>query len=184
MDQRTRHLLFVLHTDHRLQHRTQHGVVIGDKLRKLLVLLHRENGDGLEAGFDPYGGPSSLGLAGGWRANRVPLLHKLPPRHPSDGDVDQSHIVVLIFLLLLVRVPVDVHGDAAHSGQAGELKVLAPEETVRAHLAGGASVEHVVQTELAEVLLLGREVLGLDDPQAEDVLRTPTVVLGGERNGK
>ncbi len=171
------HLLLVLDADDGLQHRAQHGVVVGDKLGELLVLLHGQDGDGLEAGLDADRRPPSFGLAGGGRADRVPLLHKLPARHARHRDVDQAHVVVLVLLLLLVHVAVDVHGDAVHGRQAGEVEVLAPEQAVVASLAGGSGVQHVVQTQLAEILLLRRQVFGFDDPQSQQVLRPPTVVL-------
>lgn len=53
-----------------------------------------------------------------------------------------------------------------------------------AALAGGASVQSVVQAELAEVLLLWRQVFGFNDPQAQQVLCPATVVLEGARIGK
>lgn len=177
VDEGAGHLLLVLDADDGLQHRAQHGVVVGDELCELLVLLHGQDGDGLEAGLDPDRRPASFGLAGGRRADRVPLLHKLPSRHARHGDVDQAHVVVLVLLLLLVHVAVDVHGDAVHGGQAGEVEVLAPEQAVVASLAGGSGVEDVVQTKLAEIFLLRRQIFGLDDPQTQQVLSSPTVVL-------
>lgn len=143
--QGARHLLFVLDTDDGFQYGAQHRVVVGDKLGELLVLLHGQDGDGLEPGLDPDGRPASLGLAGGGCADRVPFLNELPARHAGHGDVDQTHIVVLVLLLLLVHVTVDVHGDAAHGGQAGEVEVLAPEQAVVAGLAGGPGIQDVIQ---------------------------------------
>lgn len=177
MDQSTGHLLLVLHADDGLQHRAQHGVVVGDELCELLVLLHGQDGDGLEAGLDANRRPASFGFAGGGRADRVPLLHKLPARHARHRDVDQAHVVVLVLLLLLVYVAVDVHGDAVHAGQAGEVKVLAPEQAVVSGLAGGPGVQDVVQTQLTEIFLLRRQIFGLDDPQSQQVLGSPAVVL-------
>lgn len=177
VDQSTGHLLLVLHADDGLQHRAQHGVVVGDELCKLLVLLHGQDADGLEAGLDADGGPSSFGLAGGGRADRVPLLHKLPACHARHGDVDQTHVVVLILFFLLVDVSVDVHGDAVQGGQAGEVKVFPPEQAVVSGLAGGPCVQDVVQTQLTEILLLGRQIFGFDDPQPQQVVGAATVVL-------
>lgn len=81
VDQRTGHLLLVPDADDRLQHQAQHGVVVGDELSKLLVLLHGQDGDGLEAGLDADRWSSPLDLAGGGHADRIPLLHKLPSHH-------------------------------------------------------------------------------------------------------
>lgn len=53
-----------------------------------------------------------------------------------------------------------------------------------AALAGGASVQSVVQAQLAEVLLLWWQVFGFDDPQTQQVLRPATVVLEGAPIGK
>lgn len=53
-----------------------------------------------------------------------------------------------------------------------------------AALAGGASVQSVVQAQLAEVLLLWWQVFGFDDPQTQQVLCPATVVLEGARIGK
>lgn len=53
-----------------------------------------------------------------------------------------------------------------------------------AALAGGASVQSVVQAQLAEVLLLWWQVFGFDDPQTQQVLRPATVVLEGARMGE
>lgn len=177
MHQRTRHLLLVPDADDGLQHGAERAVVVGDELGELLVLLHGQDGDGLEPRLDAYGGPAPFGLAGGGRADRVPLLHELPPRHAGHRDVDQAHVVVLVLLLLLVHVAVDVHGDAVRGGQAGEVEVLAPEQAVVASFAGGPGVEDVVQTQLTEILLLGGQVFGFDDPESQQVLRSPTVVL-------
>lgn len=177
VDEGARHLLLVLDADDGLQHRAQHGVVVGDELCELLVLLHWQDVDGLEAGLDADRRAASLCLAGGRRADRVPLFHKLAARHARHRDVDQSHVVVLVLLLLLVHVAVDVHGDAVHGGQAGEVEVLAPEQAVVASFAGGPSVQDVVQTQLAEIFLLRRQIFGFDDPQSQQVLRPPTVVL-------
>lgn len=156
MHQRAGHLLFVFDADDGLQHGAQHAVVVGDELCKLLVLLHWQDGDGLEAGLDADGWPSSFDLADGGGAHRVPLLHKLPTRHARHRDVNQTNIVVLVLLLLLVYVAVDVHSDAVHRGQAGKVKVLPPEKAVMASFAGGPGVQDIIQTKLAEVLLFRR----------------------------
>jgi len=175
--QRAGHLLLVPDADDGLQHRAHQGVVVGDELCELLVLLHGQDGDGLEAGLDADRGPAPLGLAGGGRADRVPLLHELAARDAGHRDVDQAHVAVLVLLVLAGWVPVQVHGEVARGRQAAEVKVLAPEQPVLPRLAAGAGVQHVVQAQLTEVLLLGRQVFGLDDPQAQQVLRPPAVVL-------
>ena len=178
VDQRRGHLLLVLHADDRFQHRAQLPVVVGDELGKLLVLLHGKDEDGLEARLDADGRAPSFGLADGGRADRVPLLHELSPRHICHRDVDQAHIVVLVFLLLLlVHIMVDVDSDVLCSGQAGEEEELPPEQAVVACLAGGPSMENVIQAQLTEISLLWEQVFCLNDPQSQQVLRPPTVVL-------
>lgn len=183
MDQRARHLLLVLDANSRLQHRAQQHVVVGGVLGELLVHLHGQDAHTLVAGFDPNHRPRRLALGRVGRADRVPFLHKLPASHGRHGDVHLSDVVVLIFLLLLVRVFVEVGRDALDGRQVVELKVLPPKDVVGLELAGGTGVERVVQTELAEVLLFGRQVLGLDDPQLQQVLHPPTVVLQTSRGG-
>jgi len=177
VDQRARHLLLVLDADAGLQHRAQQHVVVGGVLGELLVHLHGQDAHALVARLDADHGPGGLALGGAGRAHGVPLLHELPPGDGGGGDADQPHVIVLILLLLLVRVLVEVHGDDAHGRQVVELEVLAPEHVVGLQLAGGAGVERVVQAQLAEVLLLGRQVLGLDDPEPQQVLHPPAVVL-------
>lgn len=171
------HLLFVLHADDGLQHRAQHGIVIGHKLCKLFVLLHGQDGDSLEARFDADGGASTFGFAGGGGANRIPFLHKLPSHHSLNWYVHQTHIVVFVLLFFLVSITVDVYGDALNGRHTGELKVFPPEQAVRAGFAGGAGVQHVIQTQLTEILLFRWQIFGFDDPQTEDVFRPSAVVL-------
>lgn len=67
--------------------------------------------------------------------------------------------------------------DALDGGQVVELKVLSPEDIVSLELTGGASVERVIQTKLAEVFLFGWQVLGLYDPQPQQILYPTAVVL-------
>ena len=55
--------------------------------------------------------------------------------------------------------------------------MLAPENGVSAGLAGGACVQHVVQTKFAVVALLGWKLAGLDDPQFEHIIHPSAVVL-------
>lgn len=61
--------------------------------------------------------------------------------------------------------------------------MLAPEDGVGAGLAGGACVQHVVQTKFAVVALLGWKLAGLDDPQFEHIVHPPAVVLHGDEDG-
>lgn len=182
--ERARHLLLVLDANPGLQHRAQQHVVVGGVLCKLLVHLHGQDAHALVASLDPDHRSRRLALGGGRSADRVPLLHKLPPRYGRDGDVDQSDVIVLILLLLLVGVFVEVGRDDLDWGQVVELKVLPPEHVVGLQLAGGAGVERVVQAQLAEVFLLGRQVLGFDDPQLQHVLHPAAVVLEtGKKRG-
>lgn len=61
--------------------------------------------------------------------------------------------------------------------------MLAPENGVGARLAGGACVQHVVQTKFAVVALLGWKLAGLDDPQFEHIVHPPAVVLHRDEVG-
>lgn len=70
--------------------------------------------------------------------------------------------------------------EVADGGQVVEFEVLAPEDRVGAGLAGGACVQHVVQTKLAVVAFLGWKLAGLDDPQFEHIVHPPAVVLRGD----
>lgn len=177
VDQRTRHFLLVLDADARFQHRAQQHVVVGGVLCKLLVHLHGQDVHALVTRLDPNHRPRRLAFGRVGRTDRVPLLHELPAHYGRRGDVDQSDVVVLVLLLLLVRVLVEVRRDALDWRQVVELKVLTPEDVVGLELAGGAGVKRVVQAQLAEILLLGRQILGLDDPQLQQVLHPPAVVL-------
>lgn len=177
VDQCTRHLLLVLDANPRLKHRAQQHVVIGGVLCKLLVHLHGKDVHTLIACFDSNHRPRCLALGGVGRTDWIPLLHKLSPGNRCDGDVDESNVIVLIFLFLFVCVFVEVGRDALDRRQVIELKVLSPEDIVSLEFTGGAGVEGVIQTELAEVFLFGWQVLRLDDPQLQHVLYPATVVL-------
>lgn len=63
-----------------------------------------------------------------------------------------------------------MYSDAACGGQAREIKVLSPEQTAVASLAGCSSIKNVVQTQLAEIFLLRRQVFGFDNPQTQQIL--------------
>lgn len=177
VDQRARHLLLVLDANPGLEHRAQQHVVVGGVLGELLVHLHGKDVHALVARLDPDHGPGRLAFGRVGRADLVPLLHELPPGDGGHRDVDQSDVVVLVLLLLLVRVLVEVGRDVLDGGQVVELKVLPPEDVVGLELAGGAGVQRVVQAQLAEVFLFGWQVLGLDDPQLQQVFHPATVVL-------
>lgn len=154
--QGTSHLLFVLDTDRWFQHRAEQHVVVGSIFSKLLIHLHWKDVHTLVARLYPDRRSRRLPLPWVRCVNGVPLLNKLSTGHTFYWDVYQSHIVVLVFFLLLVRVPVDVDSDVLDSRQVGELKVLSPEDVVCFQLAGGAGIKGIIQAELAEVLLLGR----------------------------
>lgn len=70
-----------------------------------------------------------------------------------------------------------MQSQAADGREVVELEVFAPEHRVRPRFAGGSRVQHVVQTQLAVVALLRREVAGLDDPQLEHIINTAAVIL-------
>lgn len=67
--------------------------------------------------------------------------------------------------------------DVLDSRQVSELKVLSPEDIVCFQLAGGTGIKGVIQTQLTEVLLLGRKVFGFNHPQSKGVLYPTAVVL-------
>lgn len=177
MNKRTRHLLLVLDANPRLKHRAEKHIVIGGVLGKLLVHLHGKDVHTLIACLDSNHRPRCLALGGVGCADWIPLLHKLSSGNSCDGDTDESNVIVFIFLLLLVAVFVEVRRYALDSRQVIKFKVFSPKDIVSLEFAGGAGVERVVETELTEVFLFGWQVFGLDDPQPQQVLYPPTVVL-------
>jgi len=66
---------------------------------------------------------------------------------------------------------------ATNGRQIVELKMLAPEDGVGPGFAGGACVQHVIQTQLTIVALLSREVSSFNDPQLEHIIHPSAVVL-------
>lgn len=180
MHQSAGHLLFVLDTDDRLQHRAEQHVVVGGVLCKLFVELHGQDVHALVPGLDADHGSSRFPFPWIGLANWVPFLDQLPARNIHRWNAHQPHIVVLVLFLLLVRVPIEMDGDVLDRREVIELKVFTPEDVIRLQLAGGAGIETVIQAELTEVLFLGRKVLSFDDPQLERILHPPTVVLETE----
>lgn len=73
--------------------------------------------------------------------------------------------------------------EVADCRQVVELKVLAPEHSVSAGLAGGAGVQQVVQAQFAVVALLCWKLASLDDPQFEHIVYPPAVVLRADGAG-
>lgn len=71
--------------------------------------------------------------------------------------------------------------EVADSREVVELEVLAPEDSVGAGFAGGACVQHVVQTQFTVVAFFGRQFPGLNDPELQDVVHPPAVVLSGSK---
>lgn len=59
--------------------------------------------------------------------------------------------------------------------------MLAPENGVGAGLAGGACVQHVVQTQLTIIAFLSWKVSRFDDPQLEDIIHPSAVILEVKR---
>lgn len=59
--------------------------------------------------------------------------------------------------------------------------MLAPEDGVGPGFAGGACVQHVVQTQLTIVALLSRKISSFNDPQLEHIVHPPAVVLEVKR---
>lgn len=80
-----------------------------------------------------------------------------------------------------VRFLVEVQTKATNGRQIVKFKMLAPEDGVSPGFAGGACVQHVIQTQLAVVAFLSGEVSGFDDPQLEHIVHPSAVVLEAER---
>ena len=76
---------------------------------------------------------------------------------------------------------VQVQTKATNGRQIVELKMLSPEDGVCPGFAGGACIQHVIQTQLAVVTFLRRQVSSFDDPQLEHIFHTPAVVLEAKR---
>lgn len=123
----TGHLLLIPHTDNRLEHWTQHSVVVGNKFCKFLIEFHGQDCNALKAALDTDGGAAAFHLAAGGCAHWVPFLHKLASTHSLYWDVHQSNIVTLVFFLFLVSITIYMHNNAVDSRQTTKLKVLTPE---------------------------------------------------------
>lgn len=67
------------------------------------------------------------------------------------------------------------------SREVVELEVLAPEDSVGARFAGGACVQHVVQTQFTVIAFFGWQLTGLNDPELQDIVHPPAVVLSGRK---
>lgn len=72
--------------------------------------------------------------------------------------------------------------EIADSWQVVELKVLAPEDSIGPGFAGGAGVQHVIQTQFTIIALFGWEFPSLYDPQLQNVVDTSTVVLSKRKH--
>lgn len=82
---------------------------------------------------------------------------------------------------LFVCFLVQVQTKATNGRQIVELKMLSPEDGVCPGFAGGACIQHVIQTQLTIVTLLRRKVSSFDDPQLEHIVHTSAVVLEAKR---
>lgn len=78
-----------------------------------------------------------------------------------------------LFICLFVKVQTK----ATNGWQIVKLKMFSPEDRVGAGFAGGARVQHVVQTKLAVVAFLSWKISSLNYPQLEHILHPPAVVL-------
>lgn len=70
---------------------------------------------------------------------------------------------------------------ATNGRQIVELKMLSPEDGVCPGFAGGACIQHVIQTQLTIVTLFRRKVSSFDDPQFEHIVHASAVVLEAKR---
>lgn len=78
---------------------------------------------------------------------------------------------------LFVSLFVEVQTKATNGRQIVKLKMFSPEDCIGAWLAGGACIQHVIQTQLTIVAFLSWKISGLDYPQLEYILYSPAVVL-------
>lgn len=85
--------------------------------------------------------------------------------------------VIYYLASFFVSFLVEVQTKATNGRQVVELKVLAPEDGVSPGFAGGACVQHVIQTQLTIVAFLSRKVSSFNDPQLEDIVHPSAVVL-------
>lgn len=70
---------------------------------------------------------------------------------------------------------------ATNGRQIVKFKMLAPEHGVGPGFAGGACVQHVIQTQFTIVAFLSWKVSSFDDPQLEHIFHPSAVVLVGRR---
>lgn len=80
-----------------------------------------------------------------------------------------------------VRFLVEMQPKATNGGQIVKFKMLAPEDRVGPGLAGGACIQHVIQTKLTIIAFLSWKVSSFNDPQLEHVINSSAVVLKGTR---
>lgn len=158
-------------------------------------------------GVDDFGTPNTATFGQNTGLyHRVPLLNKLPPSDAGDGDADKAkvcafflrwqlkhratifwyfdffHFVTGTYLAsLFVCFFVEVQTKATDGRQIVKFKMLAPEHGVCPGFAGGAGVQHVIQTQLAIVTFLRWEVSCLNDPQLEHIIHPPAVILEVQR---
>lgn len=76
---------------------------------------------------------------------------------------------------------VEVQAKATNGRQIVKLKMLAPEDCVGPGFAGGACVQHVIQTQLTIVAFLSWKVSSFNDPQLEHIVNSSAVVLEATR---
>lgn len=127
-------------------------------------MLHGQDGDSLKTGFNPNGRATRFALIGSRGTDGVPLLHKLASRHAGSGNVDESNIVILVFLLLLLHIFIDVNRDAMEKWKAIKFKMFPPEKIVCFGLAGCTSEEGIIKAQFTEIFLFRGKVLGFNNP--------------------
>ncbi len=66
---------------------------------------------------------------------------------------------------------------ATNGRQIVKFKMLAPEDGVSPGFAGGACVQHVIQTQLTIVAFLSRKISSFNDPQLKHIVHPSAVVL-------
>lgn len=93
-------------------------------------------------------------------------------------------MIVARFLYLasfFVCFLVEVQAKATNGRQIVKFKMLAPEDRVSPGFAGGACVQHVIQTQLTIVTFLSWKVSSFNDPQLKHIVNSSAVVLKGTR---
>lgn len=109
--------------------------------------------------------------------DRIPILAERPRLHIVYRYLHRADQRVPVALALLVAALAEhVHRDHIDVGHIGKVKVLAPEQQIRAQLHARPAVQRLVQLDLAEIPLLRRHILRLVHPHLQRVILAPCVL--------